>query len=136
MIYIKQKGNRYYRESLRDVCSFPIKAVKAKELLRTGQAELVDHFLWERNPETEKPETSVTEQKSTTSASNVIDFTSRLKAKREQEQVNAGLEKFKTDYLPLLSKDDLNTLVSVPESLQAETLVKICMKIDLERNRG
>jgi len=122
MIFIKKVGNRYYKEMRFDFRSLPIKKVEAEKLLSEGKAELITKFLWERPEEIipEKPK-------------NVFDLTSRIDAKKEEEATKAAQIKFKDEYLPFLNKHDLETLLHSDKSNFGETIVKICMRIDLEK---
>ena len=65
--------------------------------------------------------------------SNVIDITARLKAKREQREAEEAIRAFETDYLPFLTADDLSLLLNSPDVEHGENIVKICMRIDMER---
>jgi len=126
MIFIKKVGNRYYKEMRFDLRSLPIKKVEAEKLLSDGKAELITKFLWER-PEEVKLETIQEKPK------NVLDLTSRINAKKEEEAVQQAQIKFKDEYLPFLSKNDLELLLHSDKSNFGETIVKICMRIDIEK---
>lgn len=75
-------------------------------------------------------------QQKPSTASNVIDITARLKAKQEQREAEEAIRAFETDYLPFLRPDDLELLLSGPAVEHGENLIKICMRIDMERRRS
>jgi len=125
MIFIKKVGNRYYKEMRFDLRSLPIKKVEAEKLLTEGKAELITKFLWER-PEEVEP---VVQEK----PKNVFDLTSRITAKKEEEATKAAQIKFKDEYLPFLNKNDLEMLLHSDKNDFGETIVKICMRIDIEK---
>ena len=60
-------------------------------------------------------------------------FAGRLKQKQGQRAADDMIKRFKTDYLPFLAMQDLDTLLVTPKDKLADTMVKICMRIDLER---
>lgn len=122
MLYIKKAGSRYYRESRQQMRSLPIKATEALDLLATGQAELVERFIWEPEPKGLAPD-------------NVLDITARIKQRQKQEESDSMIERFKADYLPFLSPADLDLLAGAKDE-GGETLMKICLRIDLERSRA
>jgi len=126
MIFIKKVGNRYYKEMRFDFRSLPIKKVEAEKLLAEGKAELITKFLWER-PEEIEPEIIQETPK------NVFDLTSRITAKKEEEATKAAQIKFKDEYLPFLNKNDLEMFLHSDKSDFGETIVKICMRIDIEK---
>ncbi|HEY5589136.1 MAG TPA: hypothetical protein VIK86_09305 [Candidatus Paceibacterota bacterium] len=127
MLFIKKVGNRYYKEMRFDFRSLPIKRVEAEKMLSEGTAELIKNFTWER-PEEEKQEETIQEK-----PKNVFDITARIEAKKEKESTQAAQIKFKNDYLPFLNKNDLETLLHSEENELGENIVKICMRIDLEK---
>lgn len=126
MIFIKKTGNRYYKEMRFDMRSLPIKRVEAEKLIAEGKAELIVKFLWEREEEV-KPEVVPEKQ------NNVFDITSRINAKKEKETAIATQERFKNDYLPFLDKSDIETLLYTDKNDFGETIIKICMRIDIEK---
>ena len=126
MIFIKKVGNRYYKEMRFDLRSLPIKKVEAEKLLAEGKAELITRFLWER-PEEIEPEIIQEAPK------NVFDLTSRITAKKEEEATKAAQIKFKDEYLPFLNKNDLEILLHSDKNDFGEIIVKICMRIDIEK---
>ena len=126
MIFIKKVGNRYYKEMRFDLRSLPVKKVEAEKLLAEGKAELITKFLWER-PEEIEPEIIQETPK------NVFDLTSRITAKKEEGTTKAAQIKFKDEYLPFLNKQDLEMLLHSDKSDFGETIVKICMRIDIEK---
>jgi len=68
--------------------------------------------------------------------SNVLDITGRIKQRQEQEQSNQLIERFKADYLPYVNREDMDLLLNTKESELGTAIVKICMRIDLERSRA
>jgi hypothetical protein len=66
----------------------------------------------------------------------VIDITGRIKQRQEQEQSNQLIERFKADYLPYVNQADMDLLSNTKESELGPAIVKICMRIDLERSRA
>lgn len=66
----------------------------------------------------------------------VIDITARIKQRQEQEQSNQLIERFKADYLPYVNQADMDLLSNTKESELGPAIVKICMRIDLERSRA
>ncbi len=66
----------------------------------------------------------------------VIDITARIKQRQEQEQSNQLIERFKADYLPYVNQADMDLLLDTEESELGPAIVKICMRIDLERSRA
>lgn len=68
--------------------------------------------------------------------SNVLDITGHIKQRQEQEHSNQLIERFKTNYLPHVNREDMDLLLNTQESELGTAIVKICMRIDLERSRG
>ena len=66
----------------------------------------------------------------------VLDITARIKQRQEREHSNQLVERFKTDYLPYVNQADMDLLLNAQESDLGTAIVKICMRIDLERSRG
>jgi len=132
MIFIKRVGNRFYKEMRFDLRSLPIKKVEAEKLLAEGKAELITKFLWEREEEVkpvQEPEVIKTIEK----PKNVFDLTSRIKAKKEKEATQQAQIRFKDEYLPFLNKSDLETILQYEKDELGENIVKICMRIDIEK---
>jgi len=127
MLFIKKVGNRYYKEMRFDFRSLPIKRVEAEKMLLEGTAELIKNFTWER------PEEEIQEEVIQEKPKNVFDITARIQAKKERESTQAAQIKFKNDYLPFLNKNDLEILLHSEENELGENIVKICMRIDLEK---
>lgn len=96
----------------------------------------------EEETETQKEQQGQEEPREQQKPSNVIDITARIKERQKQKQEEAetheAIKTFRTDYLPYITRDDMNSLLSVSGSAdkQAETIAKICMRIDLERMKG
>lgn len=76
----------------------------------------------------EKPKQTINKQNN-----NVIDITAKIQQRKEQEDLKKDIERFKNEYLPHLTKNDLQTLLNVDKEKWGEELVKICMRIDLEK---
>ena len=127
MLTLKKKGNRYYREDRFNFRSFPIKRVEAEKLIADGEAELVEFFIWEAREYMQAQE-QIEDKK----PSNVLSITDRIAKKHEEEKIQETTNKFKNEYLPYLSKDDLQAILNAGESF-GEIIVKICWRIDLER---
>lgn len=68
--------------------------------------------------------------------SNIIDITDRIKNRQAQQEGEKTIQKFKTHYLPLFTKEDINLILNSPESERTVNIVKICMRIDMERQQG
>lgn len=66
----------------------------------------------------------------------VIDITARIKQRQEREQSNQLIERFKVNYLPYVNQADMDLLLDTEESELGPAIVKICMRIDLERSRA
>jgi hypothetical protein len=66
----------------------------------------------------------------------VIDITGRIKQRQEQEKSNQLIERFKVNYLPYVNREDMDLLSNTKESELGTAIVKICMRIDLERSRA
>jgi hypothetical protein len=81
-----------------------------------------------------KPETI--EPQKAEKPSNVLDITGRIKQRQEQEHSNQLIERFKINYLPHVNREDMDLLLNTQESELGTAIVKICMRIDLERSRG
>lgn len=81
-----------------------------------------------------KPETI--EPQKVERPSNVLDITARIKQRQEREQSNQLIERFKVNYLPYVNQADMDLLSNTKESELGTAIVKICMRIDLERSRG
>lgn len=69
-------------------------------------------------------------------SANVIDITTRLKAKREQEETGKALSKFKADYLPNFTANEVEAIMTAPEEKRMDIVMTACMRVDLERSRG
>jgi hypothetical protein len=63
----------------------------------------------------------------------VIDFTARLRARQEQQEAEHLIEKFKNEYLPYMTPDDVKKVFTSPPDQQAGMVTLICMRIDSER---
>ena len=66
----------------------------------------------------------------------VLDITGRIKQRQEREQSNQLIERFKVNYLPYVNQADMDLLLNTKESELGTAIVKICMRIDLERSRA
>ena len=66
----------------------------------------------------------------------VIDITARIKQRQEREQSNQLIERFKVNYLPYVNQADMDLLLDTEESELGPAIVKICMRIDLDRSRA
>ena len=66
----------------------------------------------------------------------VLDITGRIKQRQEQEHSNQLIERFKVNYLPHVNREDMDLLLNAQESDLGTAIVKICMRIDLERSRA
>jgi predicted transcriptional regulator len=130
MLSIKKKGNRYYREDRFSFRSFPIKAIEAEKLITEGKAELVDFFLWELKEYNESQEQKQVQQE--VKPSNVFSITDRIQAKQEEQKTQEAINKFMAEYLPNLTKQDMETILNSGENFGQE-IVKICWRIDLEK---
>ena len=129
MLAIKKKGNRYYREDRFNFRSFPIKRIEAEKLITEGKAELVEKFLHDYTYEDMKQEQ---EQQQEQKSTNVFNITDRIKAKQEEAKTQEAINKFMVEYLPNLTKQDIETILNSGESF-GETIVKICWRIYLEK---
>jgi hypothetical protein len=130
MLSIKKKGNRYYREDRFSMRSFPIKKSEVEKLITEGKSELVDFFVWELREYNAQKEEVQQEVK----PSNVFDITGKLKEKQEQEKTQEAINKFMSEYLPKLTHDDINTILTASDQKDfGERIIKICWRIDLEK---
>jgi hypothetical protein len=108
--------------------SFPIKRTEAEKLITEGKAELVEKFLHDYTYEDMKQE-----QQHEQKLSNVIDITDRIRAKQEKEKTQEAINKFMSDYLPKLTHDDIQTILSASDQKDfGQKIVKICWRIDLQ----
>jgi hypothetical protein len=101
-------------------------------------------FQWEQAEKTllgiqdtdPKPKPEETLEPEPQAQSNIIDFTTRLKERQEQNANNQDIERFKRDYLPYMDESDRNLLSSAPDEGKSLILGLICMRIDAQRSRG
>ena len=125
MIFIKKKGNRYYKESRFDFRSFPIKRIEAKKLLSEGKAELVERFIWDMEEFRNTPEQQEQPIKAVEQPKNIIS----LQAKREQkegaklyqEELIKAKDHFINHIIPNVSRENLLRLTECSkEDFKAE----------------
>lgn len=102
-----------------------LSAAQAREVKEISDMNGSILFVDDERPEPPKPRKN-----------NVLDFTARLRAKQEQQERDNALDRFEAEYLPYLNEEDIRLLLSCPASEQGATMVKVCMRIDMERSRG
>lgn len=83
-----------------------------------------------------EPESLVAGQNTHPSVGNVIDITARLRAKREQEEVDKALSKFKTEYLPNFTAEEVASIMIAEPEKKMDIVMTACMRVDLEKSRG
>ncbi|MEM5028908.1 hypothetical protein [Bacillus pumilus] len=136
---IKQKGNRYYRYSWAQMRSFPIKKSEALELIKSGEAELVEAFITDPTPqsietETVKQETEDVQKELQTT--NVVSLNSIREAKNEKENITKAKEHFTKDILPNLNLNDMKNLINLSskkdETGFQEEMMRIVLRMSIE----
>lgn len=125
MMILKKKGNRYYREDRFGMRSFPISKVEAERLLKNGEAELVEKFIFDFS---DVKEMQVQEEQT-----NIISITERIEKKKEEQKTQELIERFIQEYLPKLTQQDLQKMLTSDKEEMGAELVKACMRIDLEK---
>jgi len=141
MIFIKKKGNRYYKESRRDFRSFPIKKVEAEKLITEGKAELVERFIWDIEdlinvPEQqEQPIKVITEQ-----PKNIISLQAKREQKQEaklyQEELAKAKDHFLNHIIPNVSRENLLRLTECSkEDFKAE-FTRIILEASINQTLG
>ncbi|MCY7679873.1 hypothetical protein MH122_13805 [Bacillus pumilus] len=136
---IKQKGNRYYRYSWDQMRSFPIKKSEALELIKNGEAELVEAFITDPTPQpieaevTKQENEEVQEEAKTT---NVVSLNSIREAKNEKESIAKAKEHFTKNILPNLNSNDIKTLLDFSarkdETGFQEEMMRIVLRMSIE----
>jgi len=120
---LKRTGNRYYKYNWEMMRSFPIKKADAEALIDSGEAELVECFpnnpeFYEtyteevqevRNDEMEL-ESEVEVKREDAEENNVIDFNSKLEAKKEEKEVWEFAQSI-VEVIPLLRYDEKTELL-------------------------
>ena len=125
MMILKKKGNRYYREDRFSMRSFPISKVEAERLLKNGEAELVEKFIFDFS--------DVKEIQAQEKQANIISITERIEKKKEEQKTQELIERFIQEYLPKLTQQDLQKMLTSDKEKMGAELVKACMRIDLEK---
>ena len=69
-------------------------------------------------------------------ATNLVDFNSRLRERQEQEVERQALKKFRDHYLPRITQEEAMQLMEADEAERGGVLWQICFRIDLERGQG
>ncbi|MEH7758111.1 hypothetical protein [Bacillus pumilus] len=130
MMLIKQKGNRYYRYSWAQMRSFPIKKSEALELIKNGEAELVEAFITDPTPQ---PIEDVQEEVRKT---NVVSLNSIREEKNKKENIEKAKEHFTKDILPNLNLNDMKNLINLSskkdETGFQEEMVRIVLRMSIE----
>lgn len=134
MMLIKQKGNRYYRYSWAQMRSFPIKKAEALELIKNGEAELVEAFITDPTPQpVEKEEKEATEDKQT---SKVINLKSIREAKNEKENFEKSKDHFIKDILPNLNSNEMKNLINLSSKKDIkgfqEEMMRIVLRVSIK----
>lgn len=139
MMLIKQKGNRYYRYSWAQMRSFPIKKSEALELIKNGEAELVEAFITDPTPqpiEAEETKQEIKEVQDEVETTNVVSLNSIRKAKNEKESFTKAKEHFIKDILPNLNSNDMKTLLDFAarkdETGFHEEMMRIVLRMSIE----
>jgi hypothetical protein len=66
-------------------------------------------------------------------ATNLIDFSGRLRERQEQETERQALKKFRDHYLPHITREEAESLLDADEAERGSLLWQICFRIDLDR---
>ncbi|MEH7790440.1 hypothetical protein V7358_13715 [Bacillus pumilus] len=139
MMLIKQKGNRYYRYSWAQMRSFPIKKSEALELIKNGEAELVEAFITDPTPQPIEAEVSKQEIEAAqeeVETTNVVSLNSIREAKNEKESITKAKEHFTKNILPNLNLNDMKNLINLSskkdETGFQEEMVRIVLRMNIE----
>lgn len=134
MMLIKQKGNRYYRYSWAQMRSFPIKKSEALELIKNGEAELVEAFITDPTPQPIEPEVTkqeIEDVQEEVKATNVVSLNSIREAKNEKENIAKAKEHFTKNILPNLNSNDMKKLINLSSNKDSEGFQEEMMRIVL-----
>lgn len=135
MMLIKQKGNRYYRYSWAQMRSFPIKKVEALELIKNGEAELVESFITDPAPQQITEETKqVDEVQEEVKSTKVVSIKSMREAKKEKENIAKAKDHFVKRVLPNLNLTDMKKLTELSCEKDSEGFQEEIMRIILRLN--
>ncbi|WP_342487323.1 hypothetical protein NSQ30_10800 [Bacillus sp. FSL R7-0651] len=139
MMLIKQKGSRYYRYSWAQMRSFPIKKSEALELIKNGEAELVEAFITDPTPqpiEAELTKQEIEDVQEEVQKTNVVSLNSIREAKNEKENIEKAKEHFTKDILPNLNLNDMKNLINLSskkdETGFQEEMVRIVLRMSIE----
>ncbi|MCY8282809.1 hypothetical protein [Bacillus inaquosorum] len=131
---IKQKGNRYYRYSWAQMRSFPIKKVEALELIKNGEAELVESFITDPAPQPITEETKVVDEVQEVKSTKVVSIKSMKEAKKEKENFAKAKDQFLKRVLPKLNLTDMKKLTELSFKKDSEGFQEEIMRIILRLN--
>lgn len=66
--------------------------------------------------------------------SNVIDITALIKKRQEEQEVDQLLHKFKNEYLPMMTSDEIMFLIETNNASDAlKLLMKVMARINVEK---
>lgn len=141
MMLIKQKGNRYYRYSWAQMRSFPIKKSEALELIKNGEAEIVEAFITDPTPqpiEAEETKQAIQEVQEEVETTNVVSLNSIREVKNKIESITKAKEHFTKNILPNLNSNDMKNLINLSskkdiEGFQEE-MMRIVLRMSLEES--
>lgn len=118
--------------------SFPISQVKAKALLDTGEAVLVERFITDPVIEVKeviKETTVLTEEPA--KPNNIVNFEDKFKAKQEEKAFNNAVNHFKNNILPKMTFEETKELTKLALSKGnfEEELLKIALRVIIEEEQ-
>ncbi|WP_342498270.1 hypothetical protein [Bacillus sp. FSL M8-0350] len=134
MMLIKQKGNRYYRYSWAQMRSFPIKKSEALELIKNGEADLVEAFITDPTPrsiEAEVTKQEIEDVQEEVKTTNVVSLNSLREAKNEKENITKAKEHFTNNILPNLNLNDMKNLINLSSKKDSKGFQEEMMRIVL-----
>ena len=132
MLEIKQKGNRYYYFSRRQMRSFPIKKAEALEKIKNNDAEMVEYFITDPMPKEEKTTaTKATEPvNEAIKNDNVVSFSDKFNKKKDNQDLEKAKQYFIEKVLPVMTFDNKKEILNNPEKF-AEIMTELLLKAQL-----
>jgi hypothetical protein len=117
---------QYHEYNLRQLRSFRISAAEAELKIATGESYLVDKFFYEQSEEVEP----VTEVKET--VSNVVSFADKLKAKKDNADLEKAKSHFMNNILPNMTMEEKQKILFNPDTMK-DILLDVMLRLTIEK---
>jgi hypothetical protein len=105
---------------------FRISAADAEIKIATGESYLVDKFFYEQSEEVE-PVTEVKEV-----VSNVVNFADKLKAKKDNEDLEKAKSHFMNNILPSMTMEEKQKVLFFNPDMMQEILLDVMLRIQIK----